>query len=128
APGLEEGVGGGVTIARRHEAGAERRAERGLGLERVGIGLPYQLGRDLGAVEPRGDAVHDRRLQRVVMQEGRIDEGRELGLAARGLLGLAANARPDRVNLVERTSPRLMLSHDRLPHSYRGRLPQSTPS
>ena len=54
-------------------------------------------------IEPLGDAMHDRILQRVVMQDGRIDEGRELGLAPDDLLGLAADARPDRIDLVERS-------------------------
>ena len=115
--GLEEAVGGGIAIDRRHDVGAERGTERGIMLERVGIGLPDQLGRDLGAVEALGDAVDDRRLQRVMMQDGRIDEGRKLGLAARDFLGLAADARPDRVHLVERARHScLLLGHDRLPH------------
>ncbi len=98
---LEEAVGGGVAIDRRDDVGAESVADRGLVFERVGIGLADQLGRDIGIIEPLGDAVDDRRLQRVVMQDGRIDEGRELGLAPRDLLGLAADARPDRVDLIE---------------------------
>ena len=66
-------------------------------------------------VEPLRHAMHDRGLQRVVMQDGRIDEGRELGLAAHGLLGLAADARPDRINLVERVCGSCVsLRHDRL--------------
>ena len=36
------------------------------------------------------------------MQDGRVDEGRELGLAPHHLFGLAADARPDRIDLVER--------------------------
>jgi hypothetical protein len=127
--GLEEAVGGGIAVDGRHDVGAEGGADRRLVLERVDIGLTYQVGRDFRAVEALGDAVDDRCLQRVVMQDGRIDEGRELGLATRDLFGLAADARPDRVNLVERTSSRLLLSHDRLPHnSHRVRLPQSSPS
>ena len=119
---LEQAVGRGIAIDRRHDVGAEvgrSSADRRLVLERVGIGLPDQLGRHLGTVETLGDAVDDRRLQRVVMQDGRIDEGRELGLAARDLLGLAADLRPDRIDLVERAGrSRLLLGHDRLPERY----------
>src|SRR5690242_5945799 len=45
--------------------------------------------------------MHDRGFQRVVMQDGRIDEARELGLASRDFIGLIANAPPNRVDLVE---------------------------
>ena len=77
-------------------------------------------------VEPLGDAVDHRGLQRVVVQDRRIDEGRELGLAPHDLLGLAADARPDRVDLVERVGgSRLLLGHDRLPR-IRSRVSSST--
>ena len=109
---LDEAVGGRIAVDRRDDVGAERLADRRLVLQRVGIGLPDQFGRDVGMVEPLADAVHDRRLERVVVQDGRVDEGRELGLAAHDLLGLAADARPDRIDLVERPrGPRLILSH-----------------
>ena len=52
-------------------------------------------------IEPLGDAVHDRLLERVVMQDRRIDEARKLRLAPHHLLGLVADARPDRIDLVE---------------------------
>ena len=55
-------------------------------------------------VEPLRHAMDDRGFERVVMQDGRIDEGRELGLAPHDLLGLVADARPDRIDLVERAA------------------------
>ena len=53
----------------RDDVGAERIADRRLVLQRVGIGLADQIGRDVGMVEPLGDAMHDRLLERVVMQD-----------------------------------------------------------
>jgi hypothetical protein len=50
-----------------------------------------------------------------MMQDGGIDQGRELGFATRNLFRLAANTRPYRVDLVERARSRLPLGHDRLP-------------
>ena len=117
--GFEKAVGCGVAVDRRDDVSAEGRADRRLGLERVDIGLPDHLGRHLGTIEPLGHAVHDRRFQTVVMQDGRIDKGRKLGLATRDLLGLAADTRPYRVDLFDRSSPYLPLGHDRLPHSFR---------
>ena len=53
--------------------------------------------------------------KRVVMQDRRIDEARKLGLAPRDLLGLVADARPDRVDLVEPVDGlELLLGHGSL--------------
>jgi hypothetical protein len=52
-------------------------------------------------VEPFGDAMHHRLLERVVMQDRGIDEACKLRLAPRDLFSLFANARPDRIDLVE---------------------------
>ena len=60
---------GRIAVDGRHDVGAERLADRGLGLQRIGVGLPDQLGRDVGMVEPLGDAVHHRLFQRVVVQD-----------------------------------------------------------
>jgi hypothetical protein len=113
--GLEKAVSGGIAIDRGHDVGAERRADRGLAGERVGVGLPDQLGRDFGAVEAVGHAMHDRSFQGVMVQDGRIDEGCEFGLAPRDLLGLEADAGPDRVHLLEPPCPHLLLGHGCLP-------------
>ena len=48
------------------------------------------------------------------MQDGRIDQGRELRLTADNVFGLAADTRPDRVDLVERAGFDLPLGHARL--------------
>ena len=70
-------------------------------------------------VEPLGDAVHHRVLERVVVQDRGIDEARKLRLAPHHLLGLVADARPDRIDLVELTDRlELLLGHGRLPCLY----------
>ena len=85
----------------RHDVGAERVAESRIVLQRVRIGLADQFARHVRMIEPLGDAMHHRVLERVVMQDRGIDEARKLGLAPRHLLGFVADARPDRIDLVE---------------------------
>ena len=102
-----------VAVDHRDDVGAEGFAERRLVVERVRIGLPDQFGRDVGMVEPLGDPVHHRLFERVVVQDGRIDEARELRLAPHHVFRLMAHARPDRIDLVERVDePGVMLGHD----------------
>jgi hypothetical protein len=113
---LEEAVGRRIAIDCRDNIRTERLAHRRLGLEGVGVGLTDHLSRDLGAVEPLGHAVNDRSLQRIVVQDGGIDQCRQLGLAAHNLFGLAANTRPNRVDLIERSGSDLTLGHARLRH------------
>ena len=52
-------------------------------------------------IEPLGDAMHDRGLEPVMVQDRGIDEARKLGLAPHHVLGLVADARPDRIDRVE---------------------------
>ena len=99
---LDEAVGRRIAVEGRDDVGAERLADLRLVFQRVGIGLPDQLGRHVGMVEPLGNAVDDRGLQRVVVQDRGIDEGGELRLAADDVLGLVADARPDRIELLDR--------------------------
>src|SRR5262245_61957150 len=109
---FEEAVGRGVTIEGRHDVSAERLTDRGIAFKRIAISLPDQLRRDIWMIEPLGDAMHDGGFKCVVMKDGRIDEGRKLRLAANDLFGLAADARPDRIDLVERVySFRLFTGH-----------------
>ena len=65
---------------RRHDVGAERFAESRIVLERVRIGLADQFARHIRMVEPLGDPMHHRPLERVVMQDRGIDEARKLRL------------------------------------------------
>src|SRR6185295_9708556 len=98
---LEKAIGRGIAIESRHDVGAKRETDRWIALERVAIGLPDQLRRDVGMVEPLGHTMHDGSFERVMMQNGRIDEGCELSLAADHFLGLATDARPNRIDLAE---------------------------
>ena len=87
-----------IAVDGRDDVGAEGFADRGLILDGVAIGLADQVGGNVGMVEPLADAMDDGAFQRVVMQDVLIDEGGELGLAPRDLLGLAGGCapRPDR--------------------------------
>ena len=68
-------------------------------------------------IKPLGQPVNHRRFERVVMQDRRIDESAELGLAPHGFLGLAPDPCPDRINLIEGQF-RLMLCHSCLPEGH----------
>jgi hypothetical protein len=98
---LDHPVGRRIAVDSGHEIGAERLAERRNILECLGIGLPDQFAGHRRMVEPLGQSVDHGRLQRVVMQDGRIDEGRELGLAPYRFFRLAADARPHRIDGIE---------------------------
>ena len=99
---LEHAMGRRIAVDRRHEIGAEGVAERRRILERIRIGLPDQLARQRGMVEPLGQPVDDGRFKGVVMQNARIDEGGQLRLAPHHLFRLAADARPYRIHGIER--------------------------
>ncbi len=51
--------------------------------------------------EALGETMHHRIFEALVMQHGRIDKGRELGLAADDVLRLAPDAIPDRIECGE---------------------------
>src|SRR5262249_15608665 len=109
---LEEAVGRRVAVEGGDDIGAEGDADRRVGFERILIGLPDQLRRYLGTVGPLAQPLDDVGFPGVVVQDRRIDEGRELGLAAHHLLGLRTDAGPNRIDLVERADGfRLLASH-----------------
>ena len=63
-------------------------------------------------VETLADPMRDGGFQSIVMKNVFVDESRELRLAARDVFRLAADACPDRIDLVEGPcGPRLILSH-----------------
>jgi hypothetical protein len=67
-------------------------------------------------IEALGEPMHHHLLEPAVMQNRRIDEGRELRLLAHHHLGLSPDARPDGVDLVEGVDGfGLLLAHRRLP-------------
>src|SRR6185437_10257382 len=98
------------------DVGAEYVPERGLVVQRIGVGLANEFARHRTVVEPLCQPVDDGSLQRVVVQDGFVHEGRELRLAPRHVFGLAADARPDGIDLIERR-PGLVLGHGGLPGS-----------
>jgi hypothetical protein len=53
-------------------------------------------------VEPGRDAVRDRMLERVVVEDGAEDEARELRLAGGDRFGFLADARPHRIEAANR--------------------------
>src|SRR5262249_20293292 len=61
-------------------------------------------------IDLSGQSIGDRGFKRVVVQDGRIDEGGELRLAPHDVFGLATNARPHGIEFVD-GRPRLMLRH-----------------
>src|SRR5262249_21470542 len=107
---LEVAVRGGIAIDGRDEIRPERLANRRLVLERVRIGLADQLAGNVRPIEPVRDAVDDRRLERIVMEDRGVNEGRKLRLVPGDVLGFAADALPNRVDGVELAAGR-MLSH-----------------
>ena len=98
---LDEAVGRRIAVDGRHDIGAEGIADRGLVLQRIGIGLPDHLARDVMMVEPLGGAMHHRLFQAVVMQDGGIEEGRKRGLAPHDVFGLLADLRPYRIEFAD---------------------------
>ena len=79
----------------------------GLVVERFAEGLADQVARYVGMVEALADAVRDGGFQRVAVQNVLVDEARQLGLAAGDILGLLADAGPDRIDLVEAVAGRV---------------------
>src|ERR1700722_9373595 len=108
--GFDQAIGRGIAIRRCHEIGAEGFANRGNIVERIGVSLPDQFARDRGVIEALGQAMDDACLQRIVVQDGRVDEGRELWLATYDILRLAEDPCPDRIDLIQ-CRPCLMLRH-----------------
>src|ERR1700678_2676691 len=62
-------------------------------------------------VEALGYAVHHRVFEPFVMQHGRIDKRRQLGLAANDVFRLAAHAIPDRIECRQFRTLRVDLMH-----------------
>ena len=82
-------------------------------LERIIISLTDHVGRYVGVIKPLADAMGNCGLKRVMMEDVFINEGGELGLAARNVLRFVADSRPDWIDLVEALcGPRLKLSHE----------------
>ena len=103
-------MGGRIAIDNSGDVGTEAFADRRRILQRVPIGLSDQFAGERGVIEPFGQPVDNSSLERVEMQNARINESSQLRFVASHILGFAADARPDRIDLVENRL-RLMLRH-----------------
>src|SRR6185312_11802947 len=112
---FDEAAGRRVAVDRGDNIGPEGIAERGLGLKRVVVGLTDHVRRYVRVPKPLTDAVGNRSFQGIVVQDVFINEGSEFGLAPRDILRFAADARPDRIDLVEAPhGPCLKFSHGQI--------------
>src|ERR1044071_4785812 len=110
---LNEPARRGIPIDSGDDIGTEGFAKHRLILERVVIGLADHVGRYIGMIQALADAMGNRGFKRVMMKDVFVDEGGEFGLAARNVLRFVADARPNRIDLVEALcGPRLKLSHE----------------
>src|SRR5450755_1682910 len=114
--GLDIARGRGIALGDRDDIGADRVPDRRLGRESLVEGMADQLARNVGMVEPRGDAVGDRLLELVVIEYGRENKGRELRCAPRDLFRFLADARPYRIEAANGFGELgLMLGHETSP-------------
>ena len=65
--------------------------------DHVLVGLPDERARRVAVIEPLGDAMNDRVLERIVIEDRRHEEGGERGIAPRGFFRLDADAREHRI-------------------------------
>jgi hypothetical protein len=104
-----------IAVEGGDDVGAECLAQLGLVVQRVSVGLSNQFRGYVGVVEPFADAMHDRRFQRVVMQDRGIDEGADFRLAPDDVFGFFTNAPPGRIDLLNcALRLALVLRHRRL--------------
>ena len=68
--GLDRARAGRIAIDHRADIGADRLAGRGLGLDQLVIGLANHIAGHVGMVETGRDAVRDRALERIVVEDG----------------------------------------------------------
>ena len=94
---LQHSEAGRVAVGDRDDVGAKRFADRRIAIDRLRVGLADEGRRNVRIVQPRGDPEDDRALQRVMVQDGGHQEGRELGLAPDRLFGFLTDAREQRI-------------------------------
>src|SRR5690606_30695232 len=83
-----------------------------LSLEHVLIGLADQFAGYRHMIEAIADALRDRALERVVIEDRRENETRKRRLARGNFCGFITNARPDRIDDLKSTRDfRLTLGH-----------------
>jgi hypothetical protein len=92
----------GIAIDGSDDIGAERGADLGIVLKRIGIDLPNQFAGHIRVVEASAYATDHGVLEPVVLQHGAIDEGREFRLVTHHFIRLATYAHPHGIDLVGR--------------------------
>ncbi len=95
--GLHHPEAGGIAVGDRHDVGVESLADRRIAENRLGEGLADERGGHVGVVEPRRDPVGDRAFQRRMIEDRRLQERRQFGLAPHRLVRLLADAREKRI-------------------------------
>ena len=109
---------GGIAIRDGHDVGAECLADRGIAENRLSERLPYQRSGKIAVVETRRDAVGDRTLKTVMVEDVRHQERRELRLAPHRFFRFLPDAREQRIVASEPdNSGGQTLRHDELPNS-----------
>ena len=107
-------VAGGVTVESGDDVGACRMPDLGLGLDRVREGVDDEVGADVGVAEALGQAVGERLLEAVMVEDQREDEAAECWLMPGNRFGLHADAAPDGIDFLDGLSPD---KHSSLPDS-----------
>ena len=108
--GFDQAMGRWVAIGSRHEICPEGLANGRNVFQGVRVSLADQFAGQCPVIEPAGEPISNRGFKRVVVEDGRIDEGGELRFAPNDFLGFAADPPPDRIELIE-SRFYLMLRH-----------------
>src|SRR3974390_549995 len=109
---LDVAAGCRIAVDSSDDVSAEDLAKPRILFERVIVSLPDEITGNVGIAESLGDAMDQGSFERVVMQDVLVDKGSELRLASGGVLRLASDARPHRVDLVQSLHrPCLKLGH-----------------
>jgi len=98
---LDEARARRVAIEHGEKVGVERFGEARVVGGDLAVGLADQVARHVGMGEPRRNAVDDDALQRLVVEDRRVDEAGDLGLAADDVLRFARHASEDGIVLCE---------------------------
>ena len=77
--GIDIAVAGGVAVEGGDDVGARRVADLGLGLDRVIEGVDDQVGADVGIAEALREAMGQRLLETVMIEDEREDEAAKAG-------------------------------------------------
>ncbi len=97
---LDHAHAGRIAIDDGDEVGTEGIGDRRIIGEHIEIGLANEVARDFRMPKPRGEPVDDRALKRVMVQDRRHHDPRNLGLAMDRLLGFGPHPRENGIDTV----------------------------